>query len=174
MDASEAQQVEWVAQALRGDRSAFQALYQANLGRVYALCYRLSGDHDLAQDFCQEAFVRIWQKLAMFNGDSRFSTWAHRLTVNLCLNKLKQQKTWWQRFIPMDSVAESSAVAAPSNYHGIDKLLPKLPQQARLVFVLHAVEGYKHTEVASMLNIKSGTSKAQYHRAKKLLQEMLS
>ncbi|GLP95160.1 RNA polymerase sigma factor [Paraferrimonas sedimenticola] len=170
---SEEQQNEWIQAAQRGDVQAFQSLYRVHLGRIYALCYRLAGDADLAQDFCQDAFIRIWQKLSMFNGESRFSTWAHRLTVNLCLNKLKAQKTWWQRFVPMDSAPEAQASVDPNTFNGVDKLLPKLPQQARVVFVLHAVEGYKHTEVAQMLNIQEGTSKAQYHRARKLLQEML-
>lgn len=139
--------------------------------RVYGLCFRLSGQIDLAEEATQDTFVRLWQKLPQFKGDSQFSTWLHRLTVNQALTSIKKHKSFWARFLPISDAIEQGQETL--EYELLDKLLLKLPERSRLVFVLFEVEGYKHDEIANLLGIATGTSKAQLHRAKKLLQEML-
>ncbi len=159
-----------IERAKRGDKTAFHELYQQHHRQVYALCFRLAGQTDLAEEATQETFVRLWQKLPLFDGKSQFSTWLHSLTVNQALTTIKKQKSFWARMLSSEHAPE---MTADSDYQGIDKLLQRLPERARIIFVLFALEGYQHDEIAKQLNIATGTSKAQYHRAKQLLQEML-
>jgi len=157
--------------AQQGDRNAFSRVYQRHHRRTYALCLRLLGHPAKAEDAVQEVYIRVWQKLPQFRFESSFTTWLHRLTVNLVLNE-QQKQPWWQKVLPLDGV-EEPAQADPS-LEGLDRLLPRLPTRARQVFVLYAIEGYQHNEIATLLKIRTGTSKAQYHRARELLKEMLS
>ena len=161
-----------VERAKQGDKTAFRQLFDQHHRRVYALCFRLAGQAELAEEATQETFVRLWQKLPLFNGKSQFTTWLHSLTVNQALSCIKKHKSFWARFM-LGEEAQTAAVAF-DEYQGVDKLLLKLPERARIVFVLYALEGYQHDEIARRLKIAPGTSKAQYHRAKKLLQEMIS
>ncbi|MCE9680581.1 RNA polymerase sigma factor [Shewanella sp. AS1] len=160
-----------IAQAQQGDNAAFKQLYTLHYQRVYALCFRLAGQTDLAEEATQDTFVRLWQKLPLFDGKSQFSTWLHSLTVNQALNSINKQKSFWARLLPGEQLAEKASTEM--QYDSLDKLLLKLPERARIVFVLFALEGYRHEEIAEQLNIAIGTSKAQYHRARQLLQEML-
>ncbi|MCG9697752.1 RNA polymerase sigma factor [Shewanella sp. Isolate11] len=160
-----------ITQAKQGDKAAFHELYKLHHRRVYALCFRLAGQPDLAEEATQETFVRLWQKLPLFDGQSQFSTWLHSLTVNQALTTIKKQKSFWARMIPAEHAAETGGTDL--HYEVLDKLLLRLPERARMVFVLFALEGYQHDEIARRLNIAPGTSKAQYHRAKQLLQEMI-
>ena len=160
-----------IDRAKQGDKVAFRELYQLHHRRVYALCLRLAGQTDLAEEATQETFIRLWQKLPLFDGESQFSTWLHRLTVNQALTTIKKQKSFWARLLPTEQLSE--ACSTELHYEVIDKLLLQLPERARIVFVLFALEGYQHEEIAQQLNIATGTSKAQYHRAKQLLQEMI-
>lgn len=162
-----------VAQAQQGDKVAFQQLYLRHQGRVYALCYRLSGQSQLAEEIAQDCFVRLWQKLPLFRGDSQFTTWMHALVVRQALNSVKQHKSFWARFLPIEA-SQAQSSGKEHNYDGLDKLIVRLPERARIIFVLHAIEGYQHNEIAKLLNLAPGTSKAQYHRARNLLKEMLS
>lgn len=157
--------------AKQGDKIAFRELYQQHHQRVYALCFRLAGQKELAEEATQDTFVRVWQKLPQFKGESQFTTWLHSLTVNQALNCINKHKRFWDRFLPEQLHADSGASVI--DYDGLDKLIIRLPERARIIFVLYALEGYQHDEIAKRLNIASGTSKAQYHRAKKLLQEMI-
>ena len=161
------QECDWIIKAASGDRQAFRSLYELHHKRVYALALRLSGTPTIAEDITQECFVRLWQKLPSFRGDCQFSTWLHKLVVNQSLTTIKKQKTWAQRFLGIETAPE------PTKVDELDRLILTLPERARVVFVLHAVEGYHHEEIADLLNIASGTSKAQYHRAHNLLKEML-
>ncbi|WP_394388598.1 RNA polymerase sigma factor [Shewanella woodyi] len=167
----EASEKNLIEQAQQGNKKAFKQLYDLHHKRVYALCYRLSGQHYLAEEATQETFVRLWQKLPQFRGDSQFSTWLHSMTVNQALNSIKKHKSFWVRFSPISEQVELGG--DEMEYQALDKHLLKLPERARIVFVLFAVEGYQHHEIAHKLNIAQGTSKAQYHRARKLLQEMI-
>ena len=165
-----------VAQAKAGSKAAFKQLYQRHQGRVYAISFRLSGSHDHADEICQDCFVRLWQKLDQFNGESQFTTWLHKLSVHQAINSMKAKQRFWHRFLPDSHIAEDAEqhLGQQHEYHRLDKLIMKLPERTRVVFVLSAIEGYQHQEIAEILNIAVGTSKAQYHRAKQMLQEMLS
>ncbi|MGK0408583.1 MAG: RNA polymerase sigma-70 factor (ECF subfamily) [Shewanella psychromarinicola] len=163
-----------VAMAKTCCEQAFAQLFRRHHQRVYAICFRLSGQARLADDMTQACFIRLWFKLDQFRGDSRFTTWLHRLCVRQAINELKVQQSWWQRFLPMEQLDPLDAPTVDfDDYHQLDKYIAKLPQRTRIVFVLCAIEGYQHNEVAALLNIAEGTSKAQYHNAKQLLQEML-
>ncbi|MFT5788480.1 MAG: RNA polymerase sigma-70 factor (ECF subfamily) [Shewanella sp.] len=155
--------------AKKGDKAAFKQLYQQHHKRVYALCFRITGQVALAEDATQDCFVTLWQKLPQFKGQSQFTTWLHSLSVNQALNSLKKHRSFWSRFV----ASETDVEAVQDEYEDLDKILVKLPERARIVFVLFALEGYKHEEIGQLMGIASGTSKAQYHRAQKLLAEML-
>ena len=158
-----------IDRAKKGDKAAFKQLYQQHHKRVYALCFRITGQTALAEDATQDCFVTLWQKLPQFNGQSQFTTWLHTLSVNQALNSLKKHRSFWSRFV----AAEIDVHAVEDEYEDLDKILVKLPERARIVFVLFALEGYKHEEIAQLMGIAAGTSKAQYHRAQKLLAEIL-
>ncbi|MCL1078112.1 RNA polymerase sigma factor [Parashewanella spongiae] len=160
-----------IALASSGDKQAFKSLYETHHKRVYALAYRLAGGHDLAHDITQECFIRLWDKLPSYRGESQFSTWLHRLCVNQTLTMIKSQKSFWNRLFSADALPEYSI---NDDYHELDQMILKLPERARVVFVLFAIEGYRHEEIADLLNMAVGTSKAQYYRARQLLKEMLS
>lgn len=160
-----------VASAKEGDKHAFKQLYELHHRHMYALCLRLCGDSQLAEEALQDAFVRAWQKLSLFDGKSQFGTWLHRLTVNQALSTLKKHRSFWARFIPIE--AQFEPLSKEIQHENLDKLLLRLPERTRIVFVLFSIEGYQHDEIAKLLNIAVGTSKAQYHRAKVLLQELI-
>ncbi|WP_346429400.1 RNA polymerase sigma factor [Shewanella corallii] len=159
----------WIEQARAGDQQAFHQLYLKYRNRVYTLALRLAADIPLAEELTQDCFVHLWQQLHQFDGHSEFATWMHRVCVNQCLYSLRRHQRFWHRFLP----GETDIEVHGHQYQGLDKMLLKLPQRARQVFVLHALEGYRHEEIAELMQIASGTSKAQYHRARQLLKEML-
>ncbi len=166
-----------VALAAAGDRQAFERLYRTHANRVYSICARMSGSRVRGEELTQDVFVRTWEKLPQFRGESAFSTWLHRLAVNVVLNARKTEGK-------QDSRTEDSDVEddrrdemsrAPLHIERMDlkDAISKLPEGARRVFVLHDIEGYKHEEIAEMMGITSGGSKAQLHRARLLLREAL-
>lgn len=163
-----------IASARQGERSAFQQIYQQHIGQVYALCYRLTGDKDHAEEAAQEVFIHVWQKLDNFKGDSKFSTWLHSVTSNVTISYLRKQKGWLQK---MFNLEESAVADMPSDgltsEIDLDAIIVRLPERARIVFVLHAIEGYRHEEIAQRMNIAVGSSKAQFHRAKQLLKDWM-
>jgi RNA polymerase sigma-70 factor (ECF subfamily) len=163
--------------AANGDRHAFERLYRANINRVYAVCARMCGDRSRAEELAQDAFVRAWERLPQFRGDSAFSTWLHRLTVNVVLEAQRTERRNRAR-IDSDDALDSVPPVTRREHHAermdLDVAIAALPPGARAVFALHDVEGYKHEEIAEMLDITSGGSKAQLHRARRLLREALS
>jgi RNA polymerase sigma-70 factor (ECF subfamily) len=165
--------------ARAGDRRAFEALYRLHVGRVYALCLRLTAQVETAEELTQEAFVRAWQRLASFRGDSAFGTWLHRLTVNVVLDARRAQRPWFGRMTSIDDDAQFAELeqrSSPSraDQHDLESAIRALPPGARTVFVLHDVEGWQHDQIASRGGIAVGTSKAHLHRARQLLREWLS
>jgi RNA polymerase sigma-70 factor (ECF subfamily) len=163
--------------AVAGDRHAFERLYRANVNRVYAVCVRMCGDRTRAEELAQDAFVRAWERLPQFRGDSAFSTWLHRLTVNVVLEAQRSERRSRAR-TESDDVLDAEQPVSRREHHA-EKLdlavaIAALPPGARAVFALHDVEGYKHEEIAEMLDITSGGSKAQLHRARRLLREALA
>jgi RNA polymerase sigma-70 factor, ECF subfamily len=171
-----------VARAAAGDRGAFEQLYREHVNRVYSLCARMVADRDRAEELTQDVFVRAWEKLHLFRGESSFATWLHRLTVNLVLNARKSEGRQRTRFEENDE--ETGGVDAlpgvvgmplpPGDLLDLEEAVGRLPAGARRVFVLHDVEGYKHEEIAEMLGVTSGATKAQLHRARLLLREALN
>lgn len=178
-EAFEAEQIAAdVARAAAGDRVAFERLYRGNVNRVYAVCVRMVGDRSRAEELTQDVFVRAWQKLALFRGESAFTTWLHRLAVNVVLNARKSEGRANRRITDdgdaIDDLPQPMLALAPGDALDLEKAIAGLPPGARRVFVLHDVEGYKHEEIAEMLDITSGGSKAQLHRARLLLREALN
>ncbi|HEU4628380.1 MAG TPA: RNA polymerase sigma factor [Gemmatimonadaceae bacterium] len=164
-----------VAQAAAGDRHAFERLYRAHVGRVYSLCARMVGDPAAAEELTQDVFVRAWEKLALYRGESAFSTWLHRLAVNVVLNHRKAEGRRRTRLDDDQDVLDvQPARQAPAGARlDLEEAIAALPPGARRVFILHDVEGFKHEEIATMLGVTSGGSKAQLHRARMLLRQAL-
>jgi RNA polymerase sigma-70 factor (ECF subfamily) len=165
-----------VARAQGGDVTAFENLYRTHVGRVYALCLRMVADPTRAENLTQEAFIRAWQKLRSFRGRSAFATWLHRLTVNTVLGDMRSRGRRRDR----DPIEEGLALVPDPRPQrdtaakiDLEKAIARLPDQARMVFVLHDVEGYQHREIGRLLGIATGTSKAHLHRARRLLREVL-
>jgi len=165
-----------VARAQAGDQTAFRDLYRQHAGRVYALCLRLTGDGRDAEERTQDVFVRLWDKLGSFRGDSAFSSWLHRLAVNVVLNERRMTTRRELRVMPAeDPDTVVGAQHAPPLHLSIDleRAIAELPDGAREVFVLYDIEGYAHGEIAQLVGIAEGTSKAQLFRARRLLREKL-
>lgn len=166
---------EVVRRAQAGDEDAFQALYREQVGRVYAVCLRLSGDRVAAEELTQDVFVRLWERLRSFRGESAFSTWLHRLATNVALMALRSHGRRERRVASVEDPAVYDRGTPANAGEGLDlaRALALLPPGAREVFVLHDVEGFGHAEVGRLLGIAEGTSKAQLFRARRLLRGLL-
>jgi RNA polymerase sigma factor (sigma-70 family) len=164
-----------VAAAAGGDRRAFERLYRAHADRVYSLCLRMLGDRVLAEEVTQDVFVRVWEKLPGFRGDAAFSTWLHRVAVNVVLTRRKV--TGIRDGRAADEDALDSAPSRPESVGDrldLEGAIAGLPRGARTVFVLHDVQGFTHEEIGEQLGISPGGSKAQLHRARMLLRAALT
>ena len=164
--------------ARQGDLAAFESLYRSNRDRIYGLLWRLcGGDAALAEDLLQEAFIRAWQKLDSFRGESRFGTWLHRLSVNVALSERRIRLRRVEREVRIDETAERTAIGDRDVFADkrmdLERAIARLPERARTVLVLFDIEGYRHLEIAEMTGMAVGSSKAQLHRARKLLREEL-
>lgn len=158
--------------------AAFEQLYRDNERRVFALCLRLSSDGSLAEELAQDVFVRAWRKLPSFRGESAFSSWLYPIAVNTALSERRARVRRTARVFTTDDLtpfekAPEVKTAGPEAGFDLEAAMRVLPPGARAVFVLHDVEGYKHQEIARMMDIAVGTSKAQLHRARGLLREAL-
>jgi RNA polymerase sigma-70 factor (ECF subfamily) len=184
-----------VRRASSGDESAFEHLYRAHAGRVFALCLRMSGSRERATELCQDVFVHVWQRLSSWRGESALSSWIYRLTVNLVLSNVRGEQRRHKHEMTDepraagareagggdrtsnmgDELAHTASVPPASVGDAIDleRAIAALPNGARTVFVLHDVEGYQHNEIAKMTGTAEGTCRAQLHRARKLLIEAL-
>ena len=164
----------WIRRAQRSDARAFEALYRLHVDKVYGLCLRMTGNVSEAEDCTQEAFIQAWNKLAKFRGDSAFSTWLHRIAVNVVLGRMRKSKREQDRIQAVaDTRPARLATGDSGELRDLADAVNRLPEGARHVFVLHGVYGYSHDEAAEMLGIAAGTSKAQMHRARKLLAQQL-
>lgn len=165
-----------VALAAKGDVRAFERLYRANIPKVHSLVRRMTGGRE-ADELTQDVFVRVWQKLATFRGDAAFATWLHRLAVNVVIERFRTDAVRRQRLHDGEEIF-ATLPAAPIRSGDLamdfETALAKLPDGAREIFVLHDVEGYKHHEIATLLEISAGTSKAQLHRARMILRKHLT
>jgi RNA polymerase sigma-70 factor (ECF subfamily) len=169
--------------AVSGDERAFTRLYDRHVAALFAFCVGLTGDRQAAQELAQDTFVRAWEKLDSFRGESAFSTWLHRIAVNLLLHESRTARRRALRVAlesdlvtgpgpsPLDSAAQH--LGEPEVHMDIEAALTRLPAGARAVFVLHDIGGYTHPDIAQQLGIAEGTSKAHLFRARRLLRGML-
>jgi RNA polymerase sigma-70 factor (ECF subfamily) len=170
-----------VLRAQHGDVEAFEELYRQHAGRVFALCVRMSGDRVHAQELMQDVFIRAWERLASFRGQASFGSWLHRLAVNVVLTAARTDRRREARVAPAADLvtAESrggwnSEPADPGTAIDLERAIAGLPPGARSAFVLHDVEGFSHAEIAELTGLAEGTIRAQLHRARKLLMEVLA
>lgn len=187
-DGTEAQLPEAIviARAQRGDASAFERIYRRHSSRVFSVCLRIVGNIAAAEDLTQEAFLLVFRKIRSFRGDSAFSTWLHRIAVNLSLMRLRRNPA---REVPLEHSADAHdepplarvPFACPDAHlsSSLDRLhleraLEQLRPSQKLVVVLHDIHGYKHSEIASMLDWSIGNSKSHLHRARSRLREILT
>jgi RNA polymerase sigma-70 factor (ECF subfamily) len=163
-----------VALAQSGDAQAFERLYRAQVARVHSLARRMVGAHE-ADEVTQDVFVRAWQKLHTFRGESAFGTWLHRLGVNVMLG-YRGALGARRRYLDEDADVMTAGSSRPAPVEltvDLETAMERVPNGARQIFVLHDIEGYKHEEIAEKLGITAGTSKAQLHRARMALRRHL-
>jgi RNA polymerase sigma-70 factor (ECF subfamily) len=162
-----------VRQAQGGDAAAFERVYRRHAARIHTLCARMLSP-DEADDVTQDVFIRAWQKLELFRGDSAFGTWLYRLAVNLILARRQTRATQRSRYGgDTDAIPLAGRRDRPDLRVDFDAAVRTLPPGAREVFVLHDVEGYTHDEIAGLLKVTAGTSKSQLHRARMSLRQYL-
>ena len=160
-----------------GDVDAFEPLYRSHVDRVYALCLRMSRDPAEARELTQDAFVRCWERIGSFRGDSRFGTWLHRVAVNVVLEHTRSRNRREARVEPTgDPELLGGGATEPSDDARMDleRAVRELPPKARAVFILHDMDGYRHREIADMTGLAPGTLRAQLHRARRMLMEAIS
>jgi RNA polymerase sigma-70 factor (ECF subfamily) len=172
-----------IADAKQGDAAAFEVLYHAHKRRVYSLCLRMIGDPAEAEDLAQEAFLQMFRKIGTFRGDAAFSTWLHRLTVNLVLMRLRKKGLWTTSLDdpgpdsedsrPMEIGTADATLTGSVDRLTLEKAIEALPPGYRTIFQLHDVEGYEHREIAGMIGCSVGNSKSQLHKARMKLRDML-
>lgn len=173
-----------ISQAQQGDGAAFEILYNMHKRRVYSLCLRMLGNIAEAEDLTQEAFLQLHRKISTFRGDSAFSTWLHRMAVNVVLMHLRKKGL---QLVSLEETMEPTQEDGPRKDFGtrdltlsgsidrvtLERAVEELPPGYRMVFVLHDVEGYEHNEIAGMLQCSIGNSKSQLHKARMRLRSLL-
>lgn len=166
-----------IARAAGGDRAAARALYDRHAPRVHRLAFRLSGDADVAADLTQDVFVQVFRQLGSFRGESAFSTWLHRVALTTSLNGLRKVKRFRQREHDLDE-AHGFAVhddgVEPDLRDALHAAIDALPEGLRVALVMHAIEGYTHSEIGAALGIAEGTSKKRVWDARALLRAALA
>jgi len=180
---NELNEAEAIERAKQGDAQAFQALYDKHKRRVYSLCLRMTANTAEAEDLTQEAFLQLYRKIATFRGESAFSTWLHRLSVNVVLMHLRkkslpvvslEETTQGEEDTPKkDFGADDLALAGSIDRLQLQKAVDDLPPGYRTIFVLHDVEGYEHNEIATIVGCSIGNSKSQLHKARMKLRDLL-
>ena len=168
---------ELIGRVLAGDSGAERALYDAHVDRVFRLVYRMAGDLDRAQDWVQETFIRAFDRLAGFRGESALGTWLRSIAMSVSLNGLRQVRRARDREVALDDagvLGHQPAQADPDLRTRLGQAIEALPDGYRAVFVMHDVEGYTHEEIARALGVRTGTSKAQLFRARARLREALA
>ena len=178
-----ASDIQLIARAQRGDEEAFAALFEAHKRRVYSLCLRMTGNTAEAEDLTQEAFLQLYRKISTFRGESAFSTWLHRLAVNVVLMHLRKKglqqisldeaDTSQDEPVKRDYGSDDRRLTGSVDRIGLQKAIADLPPGYRAVFVLHDVEGYEHNEIAEIMKCSVGNSKSQLHKARMKLRERL-
>lgn len=176
-------EAEAIERAKQGDAEAFEALYNLHKRRVYSLCLRMTANTAEAEDLTQEAFLQLFRKIGTFRGESAFSTWLHRMSVNVVLMRLRKKGL---NLVPIEDPIETeeetprkelgaadSSLAGSIDRLNLDRAIQALPPGYRTIFVLHDVEGYEHNEIADLVGCSIGNSKSQLHKARMKLRELL-
>jgi RNA polymerase sigma-70 factor, ECF subfamily len=177
-------EAEAIERAKAGDALAFEALYAMHKRRVYSLCLRMVSNTAEAEDLAQEAFLQLFRKIATFRGESAFSTWLHRLSVNVVLMHLRKKGL---NEVSLDELMEPQQEDGPKKDVGakdnvlagsidrvnLERCIESLPPGYRIIFVLHDIEGYEHNEIAEMMGCSIGNSKSQLHKARMKLRDLL-
>ena len=161
-----------VARAAAGDRPAYEQLYRRHCGQIYALCLRMTANPAEAEDATQDAFIQAWSKLESFRGDSAFSSWLHRIAVNVVLTKIRKSKREAER-LRLVTPDDDNVSVDSHDMPDLERAIAQLPDRARQEFVLAGVYGYTHEQVAATLDVAVGTCKAHLHRARQLLAAQL-
>jgi RNA polymerase sigma-70 factor, ECF subfamily len=179
-------EAEVIDKAKLGDERCFEALYAQHKRRIFSLCLRMTGDHAQAEDFTQETFLHLFRKISSFRGESAFSTWLHRLSVNIVLMQFRKKVL---AAVSLDETPENlhddkhlrREIETRDNVlHGaidrinLQRVINELPPGYRIIFVLHDIEGYEHNEIAEMLGCSIGNSKSQLHKARMKLRILLT
>ncbi len=185
IEAAEMPEAEAIRRAQQGDGSAFERLYRLHSRRVYSLCLRMVGNTTEAEDLTQEAFLQLFRKIATFRGESAFSTWLHRLAVNVVLMKLRR-KSGTELSLEQITEPDEESAGPRRDFGGPDlrlsgsldrvnlqRAVEQLPPGYKAVFVLHDVEGYEHNEIAGIMGCSIGNSKSQLHKARMRLRDLL-
>ncbi len=165
-----------IARVLQGDALAERELYDAHVDRVFRLIFRLCGDNELAQECAQETFIRAFDRLGTFRGESALGTWLHSIAVSVTLNAIRRVRRQDSRETDLEETTSSTdgfVAAEPDLKERLNIAVNALPNGYRTVFIMHDVEGYTHEEIGSALRISSGTSKAQLFRARGKLRRAL-
>ena len=176
-------EAEAIERAKQGDAEAFEALYNLHKRRVYSLCLRMTANSAEAEDLTQEAFLQLFRKIGTFRGESAFSTWLHRMSVNVVLMRLRKKGL---PVVPLEDTVETEeetprkelGAVDPALAGSVDRLqlqraIEALPPGYRSIFVLHDVEGYEHNEIAELVGCSIGNSKSQLHKARMKLRDLL-
>ena len=177
-------EAEAIERAKQGDAEAFQALYDRHKRRVYSLCLRMTANTAEAEDLAQEAFLQLFRKIGTFRGESAFSTWLHRLSVNVVLMHLRKKSLL---VVSLEETTQNTEEDSPKKDFGaedlslagsidrlqLQKAVESLPPGYRTIFVLHDVEGYEHNEIAGIVGCSIGNSKSQLHKARMKLRDIL-
>jgi len=176
-------EAEAIERAKQGDAAAFEVLYNLHKRRVYSLCLRMTTNTAEAEDLTQEAFLQLFRKIGTFRGESAFSTWLHRMAVNVVLMQLRKKGL---QLVPLEDETEGEEETPKKDYGAQDAVLAgsidrlqlknaidRLPPGYRSIFVLHDVEGFEHNEIAQMVGCSIGNSKSQLHKARMKLRELL-
>ena len=177
-------EAEAIERAKSGDAEAFEALYGFHKRRVYSLCLRMTGNTAQAEDFTQDAFMQLYRKIGTFRGESAFSTWLHRMAVNVVLMQLRKKglpevsldeilEPQYEDGPKRDIGARDNVLAGSVDRVNLERAIAELPPGYRIVFMLHDVEGYEHNEIAEMMGCSIGNSKSQLHKARLKLRDLL-
>ena len=163
-----------IRRAREGDARAVRSLYDRYSPRVYAVVRRIAGDDQTAQDYAQETWVRVIRALPTFRGESKFSTWLHRVAVNAALQARRRESTRQDREVPIpDTVPGPSSTGDPLLAQRLEAALDRLPERMRRVLILHDVEGYTHQDIGELMGVTPGTSKSQLFKARAKMRQWL-
>ena len=176
-------EAEAIERAKQGDAAAFEVLYDLHKRRVYSLCLRMTSNTAEAEDLTQEAFLQLFRKIGTFRGESAFSTWLHRMAVNVVLMQLRKKGL---QLVPLEDESDGEEETPKKDYGAQDNVLAgsidrlqlknaidRLPPGYKSIFILHDVEGFEHNEIAELVGCSIGNSKSQLHKARMKLRELL-